>query len=399
MKQRRRSWLLLASAALALAVSRPAPAAPTTDPRVADLVRAGAVRVALAPTSHTTKDPATGEWRGPAVDLGRELAARLGLPLVQVEYLTPGKIVERANADEWDVTLILAIQPERAAVMEFSPPYLEDDFTYLVPAGSRIRSAADADQPGVRIAVPRGFAVDLFLTRTLKQATLVRVDTFAAALELLRTGQAEAFTVFRSALLALAPQLPGSRVLEDRFLVSSLSIAVPKGQLGRLAYVSEFIEQVKASGSVQQAITRAGFTGARVAPPADPTPGQEVLALFDRFFLAQNARDLGAVGDLLWDSPSLLWINNGVPIRGREAVRQQLAGLFQGAWQLTPKLAEFQVTMLANDVAQVYVPIDIAAGPAGQPAPSTPWLMTQVLVRSGQGWRIASILPIPAAKP
>jgi polar amino acid transport system substrate-binding protein len=394
-----RRLIPLLAVLLALRAAAPAQAAATTDPRVADLVRAGAVRVALAPTSHTIKDPATGEWRGPAVELGRELATRLGLPLQQVEYSTGGKIVESANAGEWDVTFILAIQPERAAVMEFSPPYLEDDFTYLVPAGSPIRSTADADQPGVRIAVVRGSAVDLYLTRTLKQATLVRVDNFAAALEPLRTGQAEAFTAFRSFLLGQVPQLPGSRVLEDRFLVSSLASAVPKGQFARLAYVSEFIEQAKASGAVQQAITRAGFTGARVAPPADPTPGQEVLALFNRFFLAHNAHDLGAVGELLWDSPSLLAINNGVPIRGREAVRQQLAALFQGTWQLAPKLSELQVTLLANDVAQLTVPIDIAAGPAGQPAPSTPWLMSQVLVKSGQGWQIASILPIPAAKP
>lgn len=212
------------------------------------------------------KDPVKGEARGPALDLARALAARMGVELLPVEYPRPGAIMEGVRANAWDVTFFV-IDPARAAEGDFSPPYMQSDFTYLVPAGSSIRNAADADQPGIRIAVPCGDASDLRLSEILNRAELVRTDTLAAAVDLLRTGKADAYAAGRTVLLALAAQLPGSRVLQDGFAVISYAALVPKGNPGRLAYISEFIEEAKASGLVKQTIERAGLRGVQVAPP------------------------------------------------------------------------------------------------------------------------------------
>jgi polar amino acid transport system substrate-binding protein len=379
---------------------QPARAAPTTDPRVADLVKAGGMRVALNLGNGllASKDKATGELRGAAVDLGRALAVRIGVPFVPVEYPTPPKILEGLKTGAWDVTF-LAIDPARAGDVDFSPPYMEVGQTYLVPAGSPIHKVADADQPGVRISVRLGFATDLFLTGSLQHATLVRTDTDDEAIDLLRTGKVDAYASSRGGALAAAAKVPSSRVLEDNFTTAHHAMAVPKGQLGRLAYISEFIEQAKATGLAQQAITNTDVPGIPVAPPADPTPGQEGLALFDRFFLAQNAHDLGAVGELLLDSPHFLWISRGASLWGREAALQQFSTLYQGTWQLAPDMADFQVTLLSGDVAQLYVPIDFTTGPAGQAAQTTRFLMNQVLVKNAGKWQVESLLPIPAATP
>lgn len=243
------------------------------DPRVADLVRAGRVRagIGLGTPALATKDPVTGEVRGPALDLGRALAARIGVEFVPVEYPRPGAVMEGVRTNAWDVAF-LVIDPERAAEADFSPPYMESDFTYLVPAGSSIRNAADADQPGVRIAVPRGDASDLLLSRLLKRAELVRTDSLAAAVDLLRTGRADARAAPRPVLLAESTGLPGSRVLEDRFAVISYAALVPRGRAGHLAYINEFIEAAKASGLIKQTIERAGLRGVQVAPPGNPNP-------------------------------------------------------------------------------------------------------------------------------
>jgi len=165
----------------------------------------------------------------------------------------------------------LVIDPDRAAEVDFSPPYLRSDFTYLLAAGSSIRSVADADQPGVRIAVPRGDASGLYLSRILKQAKLVHTDSIPAAVDLLRTGDADAYAGPRPVALTMAARLPGSRVLDDGFKVIFVAAMVPKGHAGRLAYVSEFIEEAKASGLVQQTIERGGLRGVQVAPAGNPS--------------------------------------------------------------------------------------------------------------------------------
>jgi polar amino acid transport system substrate-binding protein len=240
------------------------------DQRVADLVRAGKLRVGIDVVAPhwAIKDPGTGELRGVAVDIARELAMRLGIELV--EYPSPPAVLDGLKVDAWDVGF-LAIDPSRAVVVDFAPPYLQIDATYLTTAGSSIRSVTEADQPGVRIAVTSKSVEEIVLSRSLKRAELQRVDTISAGFDLLRDGDAHALAAPRPALLALSARLPGSRVLEDRFHAAFGAMAVPKGQTGRLAYIAEFVEQAKASGLVQQAIERAGVRGVQVAPPGNPS--------------------------------------------------------------------------------------------------------------------------------
>ena len=211
------------------------------DPRVEDLVRAGRVRVALL----------GGVVRGIAMDLARAFAARLGIELLPVEYPTPAEVLESLKAGACDVGF-LVIDPTRAAVVDFSPPYLEREFTYLVPAGSPIRSVADADQPGVRIAVVRTHASELALSRIVKRAELLRAESLDTAFHWLSAGNVDVLASAREDLAKYATQLPGSRVLADRYGASFSAMAVPKGHAGRLAYVSEFIAEAKASGLVQR---------------------------------------------------------------------------------------------------------------------------------------------------
>jgi polar amino acid transport system substrate-binding protein len=241
------------------------------DPRVADLVQTGKVRVGLGlgTAALAIKDVATGELRGPAVDLARELAARIGIELVVVEYPRPGAVMEGAHANAWDVAF-LGIDPARTAEADFSPPYMEADLTYLVSIGSSIRNVGDADQPGVRIAVPRGDISDLRLSRIVKRAELVRTDSPAASFDLLTTGRVDARAAPRPVLLADSAKVSGFRVLDDRFDAIRYALLVPKGYAGRLAYIREFIEEAKASGLVQRTIERGGLRGVQVAPAGDP---------------------------------------------------------------------------------------------------------------------------------
>ena len=254
-----------------LATVATADAQQSGDPRVADLVRAGKLRVALFLPQYT-KNPATGELRGNVVymEVARALAARLGVEVQLVGYPTPPAVVECLKAGACDVAF-LGINPSRAAEVGFTPPLVLLPFTYLVPAGSSIRSVADADRPGVRIAVVRHHESTLALSRILKQANLVYAEAPDATFDLLRTGHADAMASTRSGLLEYSTKLLGSRVLEDDYGANLLAMAVPKHQAGRLAYFSEFIEEAKASGLVQRAIERAGRPGIRVAPPGNPT--------------------------------------------------------------------------------------------------------------------------------
>jgi polar amino acid transport system substrate-binding protein len=247
-----------------------------------------------AATAFASKDAATGELGGLDVEIGRALAVRLGVPFEAIEYATSAALTEALRAGRIEIgTQAFA---ELSAQLDATAPFAEVDNTYLVPAGSPIRRAADADRPGVRVVVGRGTAPEASLSRDLTLATLIRTDGAMASFELLRTGQVDALATNRPNALSFAARLPGSRVLEDRFATQQRVLAVPTGRPALHAHVSVFAEEAKASGLVRQAIMRAGVQGVQAlgagaaptqlprtgAPPADlagPLAGVALAAL------------------------------------------------------------------------------------------------------------------------
>lgn len=239
----------------------PAPAAK------AELAPTGTLRVAVFTGNPVigSKDAASGELRGTTVLLGKELAGGAGVAVQFIEYTAVAKMVEDAKAGAWDVAVV-AFDPARRGVIDFAPPHVVVDLTYLVKPGSDIRSVAEVDRPGVRIAAARGAATTLYLERTLKQAKVTPAENEPAAFALIRDGKVEAYAQNRYMLLGIAAALPGARVLEDRFSAAEMCIVLPKGRPAALGYVAAFVEQAKASGDVARAIEQSGLRGVTVAP-------------------------------------------------------------------------------------------------------------------------------------
>ena len=217
-----------------------------------------------------TKDSATGESRGVAVDLMRELARRLEVPVEIVAYDSVGAMVDAAKTGAWDIAF-LGSEPAREREISFTAAYLEIEATYLVPAGSRLRAVADVDQDGVRIAAPARANYELYLSRTLQRARLVQAQGGEAAFNLLVKGEVDALAGLRQGLIGLAEKLPGSRMLDGRFMAVQQSIGVPKGRDAGLAFLRGFVEDAKASDLVARAIEKTGARGVSVAPRA-PVP-------------------------------------------------------------------------------------------------------------------------------
>jgi ketosteroid isomerase-like protein len=135
-------------------------------------------------------------------------------------------------------------------------------------------------------------------------------------------------------------------------------------------------------------------------PSAASADGEDdVRAVFDQFVKAQNAHDVAGVRELLLDSPNFLWVTRGAPVWGREAALKRFESLYQGTWKLSPETSGLRAVLVSETTAQLYVPITFNIGAAGQPAPDTPFLMNQTLVKTASGWRIANILPIPLPAP
>jgi ketosteroid isomerase-like protein len=133
-----------------------------------------------------------------------------------------------------------------------------------------------------------------------------------------------------------------------------------------------------------------------VSNAAIAAPEDEVRSAFDRFVVAQNAHDINAVQSLLLASPDFLWITRGTPVWGPEAAHKRFTGLYEGTWRLDPEPSDLRITVIGDRVAQLYVPIVFTIGASGQPAQKTRFLMNQVLLKTPEGWKVSSILPIPA---
>jgi polar amino acid transport system substrate-binding protein len=258
------STLSLAAAVLLCACATPA-VAPSSA--VAQLAPAGKLRAAInfGNPILASKDPATGAARGVSVDLSRELAARLGVPLEVVTFEAAGKVVEAARSNAWDIAFV-AIDPARGRDMLQSNPYVIIEGAYLVAADSPIRRNEEVDRDGVRIAVGKGSAYDLYLSRELKRARIVYAPTSPAVTDLFVAQKLDVAAGVKQQLEADAKRLPGLRLLDGRFMIIQQAMATTPGREAGAAYLNTFVEQMKASGFVAQALARHGIQGALVAP-------------------------------------------------------------------------------------------------------------------------------------
>ena len=264
-KAGRAAVLLLAGALLSSCAT-----VPTAPPGArSELAPTGKLRAAInfGNPVLAQKDPATGEPRGVSVDLARELGRRLGVPVVLVPFDAAGKVFDALKSGAWDIAF-LAIDPARAAEIAFTAPYVVIEGTYLVPADSPLRTIEDVDRDGVRVAVGNKSAYDLYLTRTLKRAQLVRVPTSPAAIDVFLKDKLEAAAGVKQPLLQFAKTNPNVRVMDGRFMAIEQAMGTPKGREAGARYLREFVEEMKASGFVARGLERSGQGDATVAPKA-----------------------------------------------------------------------------------------------------------------------------------
>jgi polar amino acid transport system substrate-binding protein len=259
------SLALLASALIAAcATSTTAPPA-----AVADLAPGGKVRAAInfGNPILAKKDPATGEASGVSVDLARELGKRLGVPVELVTFTAAGKVADAVKAKEVDIAFV-AIDPARAVDTTFSAAYVVIEGAYLVRTDSPIKANAEVDRPGVKVAVGKGSAYDLYLTRELKQATILRAPTSPQVVDFFIAEKLDVAAGVKQQLQMDAGRVPGVRLLDGRFMVINQAMGTPRGRDAGAKYLAAFVEEMKSSGFVAEALKRHNIEGALVAPAA-----------------------------------------------------------------------------------------------------------------------------------
>jgi polar amino acid transport system substrate-binding protein len=234
-----------------------------------DIAPGGTLRIAINYGNPVLaqKDPVSGEPRGVSADIARELARRLAVPHAFVTFDAAGKVFEALSRDAWDVAF-MAIDPKRAADIDFTPPYVVIEGSYMVPADSPLRVIDEVDRPGVRIAVGEGSAYDLYLTRTIRNARIVRAPTGSEAIAMFEREELEAAAGVKSPLLRYAQTRGGLRVMDGRFMAIEQAMGVPKGRRIAVDYLRAMLEELKASGFVADALARSGQHDALVAPAA-----------------------------------------------------------------------------------------------------------------------------------
>jgi polar amino acid transport system substrate-binding protein len=235
-----------------------------------ELVPTGKLRVGIglgaSPSAFwTTRDPATGKPRGVTVNLGQALADRLGVPLELVVYANSGEVTAAGPKGEWDVAFVPE-DAERRKILDFGPAYYLSTSTYMVGPGSPIKSIAEVDRAGVRVAGIAGTTTARTAIATLKNTQVVSFRTVDEIMVQMKAGQVDAIALGRESLAGLAPQLPGARVLDGYFHAAGTAVALPKGKPAALAYVTQFIEEAKRNGVLRRALDDAGFAGLPMAP-------------------------------------------------------------------------------------------------------------------------------------
>jgi polar amino acid transport system substrate-binding protein len=230
--------------------------APVPDELRTELAPTGVLRAGMNLQNNlfTVKD-ASGELQGVAVDVLQELGRRLGVPVKYVMYETPGKVADDAPNGKWDAT-VLAIEPSRAATIAFSAPMTAIEATYLVPPGSRFTQISEVDSPGTRIAVNEKAGYDLYLTRTLKQAKLVRGRNTEGTFAVFNEQKLDAIAALRPQLLENQGKVPGSRLLDGGFMTVNHGVGIPQDRSTGAQWMRAQVDDLIKSGFVARAIER-----------------------------------------------------------------------------------------------------------------------------------------------
>lgn len=238
-------------------------AEPAVSPQLrAALAPSGLLRVGVyagAPTS-LVRDPVSGEARGVTVDLGRELARRLGVPVDFVEFQRVSQVVAAVAAGQADFTVTNAT-PARTREMDMSAPILDIEQGYLTPAGSPIVALEQVDRPGIVVGVTEGSTTQANLSRDLKAATLLAAPSVDAAIDLVASGRVQAYATNKSILFQMTDRLPGAKVLDGAIGREHMAIGIPKGRGEALAFIRSFAADAASTGLVERAAGRAGLRG------------------------------------------------------------------------------------------------------------------------------------------
>jgi polar amino acid transport system substrate-binding protein len=234
---------------------------------VSQLAPTGKVRVGLSfgIALLASRGQEGGEPRGVVVDVARELGARLGVAVQFVPYAGPRLLTDAVNTGEWDIAF-LAIEPARAKTIHFTPPYVEIEAAYLVRTNSTLRTLGDVDRAGVRVAVASGSAYDLYLTRALTAAQLIRAKGTDGAVKDLRADRADAVASIRQVLSTYADSASDVRLMDGNFMIIPQAIGMPYGRDAAARYLAAFVDDIKRSGFLANAIERNGAKGLKVAP-------------------------------------------------------------------------------------------------------------------------------------
>ncbi|MEK9278285.1 MULTISPECIES: ABC transporter substrate-binding protein [unclassified Bradyrhizobium] len=250
-------WSACAGVALAAAIAMPALADGLRD----EIAPTGKLRVAIAISpaggAFWSTRTETG-YAGVPVDLGKEMAARLGVPVEYVVHQNSGQITDAAAKGTWDVTF-LPKDPERETKMTFGPIYEVADATYIVRPGSDITSFAALDQPGTKIAAVNNTTTMRGAIAHLKNAKVTGYQTYDEIFDLLKSGGIDAFALSRDQLNKMAQKIPGTRVLDETFKKTVTAVAVPPGHPQALAFVTKFMAEATTNGTLRKAYDNNGL--------------------------------------------------------------------------------------------------------------------------------------------
>src|SRR3989304_44428 len=235
-----------------------------------ELIPTGKLRVAIAvspsPSAfYAVRDGATGKFRGVTLELGKALAKKLGVPAECLPHLASGESQNTAASGKWDVTF-MPVDDERKKFLDFGSPYHLLQSTYLVAPGCTLMNVEDADAAGGRIGGGAHTPTFPAPPRPAPKATLVSVPGVDAAIAAMNAKEIDAIALSRESLTGVVLKIPGSRILDGGILNSSTAVAVPKGKPEALRYVSQFVEEAKASGLVRKSLDAMNLTNSQVAP-------------------------------------------------------------------------------------------------------------------------------------